>query len=548
MAMPVKSWIREVARLGATVAVAASLSGSGRPLFASEQTPPQASSPPQPAPVPQAPLERVQRLSVDDAVTLALENNLGIRAERLTPQIADMSVASAASAWTPALVSRFLSTSSTSPPDTFLSGTTDEIAEFDRVFSNLGIQQNIPRFGGSYLVTLDGARQKNNNIFDDFNPRVDSSLNIQVIQPLLRNFTIDGFRQQFLQAQKLREISDLTLRQTMTITDRNVRNAYWDLVAAIAQLAVQQQSLDLALEQLKNNRTRVEVGTMAPIDIVEAQAEVASNEEAVIVAEAAIRSAEDRLRTLVFNPEQPDFWSIRIEPSQSAQLEPRAIDIDAAVRNALDNRTDLVTARKQVEQTDIDLKYFRNQRLPDMNVQFNYGLTGLGGTAFEPLPGFPTPGETIVRRIAAERSFFSTLSDVFGNDFPRWTLQVNVGYPIGRSTAEANLARTRLQRQQSQTTVRELEIQAAAGIRDVGRSVTTNLKRVEATRKARELSEQRLQAEQKKFAVGMSSTFQVFQAQRDLARQRNQELRAIIDYNKALVDFDAIQKAPLGGR
>jgi outer membrane protein TolC len=459
-----------------------------------------------------------------------------------------MSVASAASAWTPAFVSRFLSTSSTSPPDTFLSGTTDEISEFDRVFSNFGIQQNIPRFGGQYSVTLDGSRRKNNNIFDDFNPRVDSNLNIQVIQPLLRNFTIDGFRQQFMQAQKQREISDLTLRQTMTITDRNVRNAYWDLVAAIAQLAVQQQSLDLALEQLKNNRTRVEVGTMAPIDIVEAQAEVASNEEAVIVAEAAIRSAEDRLRTLVFNPDQPDFWTIRIEPSQSAQLEPRAIDIDAAVRNALDNRTDLVSARKQVEQADIDLKYFRNQRLPDMNVQFNYGLTGLGGTAFEPLAGFPTPGQTITRQIAAERSFFSTLSDVFGNEFPTWSLQLNIGYPIGRSAAEANLARTRLQRQQSQTSVRELEIQATAGIRDVGRSVTTNLKRVEATRKARELSEQRLQAEQKKFAVGMSSTFQVFQAQRDLARQRNQELRAIIDYNKALVDFEAIQKAPLGGR
>jgi outer membrane protein TolC len=535
---------------------AAALSASGQPLFASEQEP--RIPPPQPAPTTPASLTPpvqpvldpaagpVLRMTVDEAVTSALEQNLGIRADRLQPQIADMGVASAASAWTPNLTSQFSSTSSTNPPDSFFSGA-NTVLETDRMFSTVGLAQNVPKFGTSYFVGIDASRQENNNIFSDFNPRLDSNLSLQVVQPLLRNFSIDNFRQQFLQSQNQREVADLTLRQTIVSTERNVRNAYWDLVFTVASHRVQVQSLDLAREQLKNNRTRVEVGTLAPIDIIEAEAEVARNEEAVIVAEANIKTAEDVLRALVLSPDRPDFWQLRIEPSQGPVMQPRAIDVDAAVRAALADRTDLLASRKQVESDDIDLKYFRNQRLPDLNVQFNYGLTALGGTFFEPLPGLD-PGQTISRNVAGQRSFFSTLEDVFGNDFPTWTLQLNIGYPIGRSNAEANLARTRLERTQSQTNLKNLEMQVVSAVRDVGRRVGTNFQRVEATRKAREFAEQRLAAEQKKFNVGMSDTFRVLQAQRDLSIARNTMLQAILDYNRTLNDFDAIQKVPLIAR
>jgi outer membrane protein len=553
--MRLKPVIAGCARIATAGALAATLSGYGRPVFASAHEQAQTAQPAQPAPVtvPPAPTQAppagpMLRLSVDEAVSLSLEQNLGIRADRLAPQIADMGVASAAAAWTPNFNTRFLSTSSTNPPDSFLSGTADDTLESDRVFTTVGFSQNIPWFGGNYAIGIDGSRRTNNSVFDDFNPRLDSNLNIQVVQPLLRNFRIDGFRQQFMQAQNQREVADLTLRQTITTTERNVRNAYWDLVFAVASHRVQIQSLDLALEQLKNNRTRVEVGTMAPIDIIEAESEVARNEESVIVAEANIKTAEDVLRALVLNPERPDFWQLRIEPTEEPVMQPRTIDVDAAVRTAIADRTDLQAARKQVEADDIDLKFFSNQRLPDLNVQFNYGLTALGGTVFDPLQTFPSPGQQITRTVAGQRSFFSTLGDVFANDFPTWTLQFVVGYPIGRSTAEANLARTRLERVQSQTNLRNLEMQVATGVRDVGRRVATNFQRVEATRKAARFAEERLSAEQKKFAVGMTSTFQIFQAQRDLSIARNNLLRAILDYNRSLNDFDAIQKAPLAGR
>lgn len=538
--MQVTSVIRPCARAASVAGLVIGLSGSGRPLFASEQTPPQPTlTAPQNAPQP--PAGPVLRLTSEEAVTLALEQNLGIQAERLGPQIQDYAVASARAAFTPAFFTTLTTRNESSPPDSFLAGAAPTVSE-DRFSTTAGVQQVLP-WGGNYQVTWSGSRTETTR-FTNFNPQLFSSMFAQVTQPLLRNFKIDSFRQQLLVSRNQREIADVQLRQTVEGTRRNVRNAYWDLVGALAAHQVQLQSLELARQQFRNNQRRVEVGTMAPIDIVEAEAEVARNDEALIVAEANIRSAEDRLRALMLNPGRPDFWALRIEPAEQPALQPQAIDVDGAITNALANRTDLIETRKLIEQSDISVRYFSNQRLPDVNLNATYNAIAFGGTEFEfGQTGFPPPiiGQT-------QRSFRSVLGDVFGLDFPTWTFGVTIGYPIGTSTAEAGLARARLQKSQSQTSLKGLELQVATAVRDVGRSVTTNLKRVQATQVARQLSEKRLEAEQKKFSVGMSDTFRVLQAQRDLAVARNQELRAIIDYNKALVDFQAIQVAPLGGR
>jgi outer membrane protein TolC len=481
-------------------------------------------------------------MSVEEAVSMALEQNLNLRAVRLDPQIQDLGVAQARAAYAPVLFSTISTASDESPSQSFLSGSAQTISD-ERFSSNIGMQQNLPWGGGNYQVSWAGSRRETTS-FTSFNPQLGSNLDAQITQPLLRNFRIDSLRQQVLLNNKQREIADVQLRQAIAQTTRNVRNAYWDLVSAIANHGVQQQSLELARESLRNNRTRVEVGTMAPIDIVEAEAEVARNEEAVIVSEAAIRTAEDRLRALIADPTTTDFWAMRIEPTdQPIMTPPRVIDVDGAVSTALQNRTDIIQTRKQLESADINIRFYNNQRLPDVNLEASYGLSGTGGTQYEfGQGGFPPP---IIGQ--QNRSFTTVLSDVFRNQFPSWTLGVTIGYPIGRSQAEANLARVRLQNTQSQTTLRNLELQVTTSVREAARQVNTNLKRVQATQVARQLAEQRLQAEQKKFNVGMSTTFIVFQAQRELTAARNAELRAIIDYNRSIVDFEAIQQIPLGG-
>jgi outer membrane protein len=515
----------------------------GQPASAFGQT--------QPAPLataaaqqPAPPAGPVRQLSIDDAVRLALEQNLNLRVERLNPQIEDLNIAQARSAWTPNASTTVSANNRDNPPTSFLEGGTGTINQ-ETFSTNVGINQVLP-WGANYFVNWDSARFVTNSIFTNFNPYLSSNLRMNYTQPFLRNFKIDGLRTQLLISKNTREISDVDLRDTVVRTVADVKNAYWSLVFARNSLRVSQQSLDLARESLRNNRIRVEVGTMAPIDIVEGQAEVARNEESVIIAEGDLKRNEDNLRALIMDPSAPDFWNLTLEPTDAPQFQHTAIDIEAAVRTALDKRTDIRRARKTLESSDINIRYYRNQTLPDVNLSVNYGLQGIGGTQFEPLRDF-TPGSALNRAITAQRSFGSALSNIFGNDYPNWTVGVTIGYPIGRSNAEANLARSKLQYTQSQTQIKSMELQIATTIRDLGRSVNTNAKRVEATRSSRELAEQRLDAEQKKFGVGMTTTFFVLQAQRDLAQARNNELRAILDYNRSLVNFEAAQEAAIGG-
>jgi outer membrane protein TolC len=283
---------------------------------------------------------------------------------------------------------------------------------------------------------------------------------------------------------------------------------------------------------------------MAPIDITSAQAEVASNEEAVIIQESAIQSGQDQLRTLIMNPSQPGFWTTTFKPVDQPQLARREIDVDAAVKNALANRTDIQQLKKQMNSTEINLKYAQNQKLPGVDLQARYGVTGIGGTQNQ----YDPTGISSDIVGTSVRGFGDVVRDVFGNNFRTWSVALNVSYPLGTSPAEAAFAGTKLQRRQEQTQLDQLEMGVTTEVREAARAVNTNLKRVDATRQAREFAQQRLDAENKRFSVGLSTTFELFQAQRDLARAQQNELRATIDYNQALVDFEAVQVAPISGR
>jgi len=490
--------------------------------------------------------ESVRRLSIDEAVKLALEQNLGIRIQRIDPQISDVGVMQARSFWAPNLTSSFSRNSQTQQPTNALAGGATNILNAN-VQTALGMNQFLP-WGGSYSATWNSSRATSTSNFAGFSPQLGSNLNFQYSQPLLRNFEIDQIRQQVQNSKKARELSDIQLEGVITGTLRGVKNAYWDLVYAISNLKAQQQSLALSQQSLKDNQKRVEIGTMAPIDIVQAQAEVASNEQGVIVAEAQIKQAQDNLRALILDPGTADFWNVAFEPSDAASFSDQAIDIDAAVRNALDKRTDLRSAKNTLEQSDINIKYYRNQVRPDVNANVQYITTAAGGSQLSQVDlAAAAAGAAINRSIIAERSFGSVLGDVLQNQYPNWTVGVSIGYPLGASTAHANLARVKLQYDEAQIQLKNLQLQVATQVRAVGRNVQTNQKRVQSARASRELQEKKLEAEEKKLAAGMSTTFFVFQAQRDLATARVAEIQAISDYNKSLVDFEAVQAVPLNG-
>jgi outer membrane protein len=217
------------------------------------------------------------------------------------------------------------------------------------------------------------------------------------------------------------------------------------------------------------------------------------------------------------------------------------VDVEAAVKAALEKRTDLASARKNIEITDANIVYQRNQILPDLNATVAYGLSGQGGRKLNQV-GFPpvTIGEI-------NEGFGTMMNRLLSNEFHNWSFAVQFSYPIGNGMAEANLARTRLQKSQTLVQLQNLELQVAASVRDVARNVETNQQQLVSTQATRRLMERRLEAEQKKFAAGLSTNFLVFQAQRDLADAQYSELVALLNYNKSLVDMETVQEAPTAG-
>src|SRR6476646_9834151 len=326
------------------------------------------------------PSTSVRRLSIDDATRLALEQNLGIRIQRVDPQIQDVGVWQARSFWAPNFTTSLNKNSNSQPAQSailpsFQNGTFS---------SGIGLNEVLP-WGGSYAASWNNQRLTSTNILNNFSPQLQSALNVNYTQPLLRNFSFDQIRQQVQNSKKNRDLSDIQLRAVVTGTLRSVKNAYWDLVYAINNTKAQQQSLALSQQSLKDNQKRVEIGTMAPIDIVQAQAEVASNEQGVIVADANIKQAQDNLRALILDPAAADFWTVEFDPTDEPAFSEQPIDVDEAVRAALSKRTDLLSAKNSLEQSDVNIKYYKNQVLPDVNASVNYGTSGIGGTQLSPV-------------------------------------------------------------------------------------------------------------------------------------------------------------------
>lgn len=495
---------------------------------------------------PEAAAPQTRRLTIEEAVKLALENNLGIQIARYDPQRDDYSIAQAKAAWVPSFQNTFQKDSQASPNNSFLAGGIGGKTTNASVSNSTGVNQLLPKGGGNYSLSWDASRLSTNSTFTTFSPQLRSGLSFSVQQPLVRNFDIDSMRQQVMVSLKNREISDVALRQTIATTMRTVRNAYWNLAYATASLGVQRQSLELAQESLRNTRSRVEIGTTPPIDIVEAESEVATREEAVIVAEAQIKTSEDNLRALIFDPASPGFWTMTIEAIDLPSFQAITIDPDAAVRSALERRTDLQRTVKSIEIDDVQIKFLKNQTKPDVSASFDYGLSGLGGLQLVRDVGPFGPGSGAVVGENG-RSFAATVGDLFANRYPAWTAALNVTYPLGTSPAEAELARTRIEYSQAQTQLKSQRLQVSTQVREAARQVQTNQKRVETTRAARSFAERRLEAEQRKFQAGTSTSFIVFQAQRDLAQSRNNELRAILDYAQSVVDLETVQEVPLNG-
>lgn len=506
------------------------------------------------------------RLTPERAVALALEHDLELKRDRLGPQIADLDVRAALTPWTPELSTSVQRANSEFP----LTSAIDQGQRLtDRQLSSeVALSQRLP-WGSSYRVSWDAARQTNSSVITRFQPELRASVAATYVQPLLKGFTFDAARAERDVSLQARRMADTDLTAAQAATKREVLYAYWRWVYARDYLGVQRESLAMAQALFDGNRARVAIAAMAPVDVIEAEAEVARRREVILIAETEVANAEELLRLHIFDSNTPS-GDIALEPEPGSNERPVTADAvrgmgapgetvlgmgapgeavrgmgppGEATRRALADRHDLKSLRTSLAIDDINIRRFRNDALPDVFVLASYALRGTGGTEVLRAAGFPGPVIGTNRR-----SFSSVLEDLVGTRYPSWSLELAVSYPLGTARAEADAARVSLQRRQRETALRAAEQRVIVEVNAAVRGAETNYRRLEPSATAVTLAERRLDAEQRKFAAGLSTSFFVFQAQRDLSEAREAQLRSLLDYHLATVDVEAVQVISLDRR
>jgi outer membrane protein len=487
----------------------------------------------------------VVQLTLDDAVKLALDRNLDIAVQRLNPEINDIAVARISSIYHPALTSTLNTSSATTPVTSAIGGSSNAGVPIVTGLStyNAGVAQSVPWGGGQFNVALNNNKQTSTSQNSLYNPTYNTNWSGSYTQPLLRGFSTDITRQSLQVTRINRDISDVQLRSTITNTLSNVRNAYWNYVYTVQAADVAQQSVNLADQLVKDNQTRVEVGTMAPIDVVTAQSQAATARQNLVAAQSAMYTNELTLKRLIVSGTQDPNWNARLDPVDRPEFRPEAIDVATAVRRALSERTDLDIAKKDVEANAVTLKYLNDQLKPQADFVGTYGLVGVGGSQLQFEPGATGVNRTPIGSIPG--GYADALSSLFTSNFPRWTAQINFSYPLGLSSQQASVARARVQLGQVQAQVRQVELQVATDVTNAAVTAQSNAERVQAAQAARELAQKTMEAEQSKFEVGMSTNYNVILTQRDLATAQINELQAILNYRIALVELERLQQTTL---
>jgi outer membrane protein TolC len=383
-------------------------------------------------------------------------------------------------------------------------------------------------FGLNYAAAYDVGRSTSNSTFTSLNPSWSNNLGFAVSQPLLRGRGKEASGSQLLLAQRNRTVSEESFRAQVNGILFNVVNAYWELVFAERNLQVAESSLQLAQEQLGRTRDQVEVGMLAPVEETQAQVAVAQRRNDLIVARNASANAADALRALLAAESLPGGWETELVVTEDPQVTPLPADVDAALQTSLTNRPEIAAAEATIAANRVQVDKARSDLLPALDLVGSLLYQGIGG---DRLIRGAFPDTQIIEVIPGV--YGDALSQLFGLGFGTWRIGFNFSMPIGNHTAEGNFAQATLAEDQARAELQRLRQQTILEVRQAARSVDDAGELVVSTRATRELAEQQLAIEQDRFEVGMSTNFEVLAFQDELARAQVQELRAMIDYLRA---------------
>jgi outer membrane protein TolC len=472
-------------------------------------------------------------LTVTDLINLTLENNLDITVNRLTPIVSDYLIRVNNRPFEPMLrvganVSRDSSKSTTQ-----LTGV-DTVTQMTQNYT-VGFVQTL-KTGADVAVDFTLNRSSSNNALNTFNPSWVGQMSYSYTHRLLNGFGRSINTRSIRIAQNNKSISEVQFERMVIDLVTQAQKSYWDLVFTFEDLKVKEDSLKLAEKTLSDNQRQVEVGTLARIDLVQSQTQVATRREDLLVSTFTQTQLQDQVKKVLSR--QPDAGMVlaKISPTQRAG-QPEAADIlpaANAIRVALENRPELRQANLQLRNSDIEIEYARNQLLPTLDITAQFNQSGIGGkqTIRE---GFG-PTAPIIAVIPG--GFGDALGDLLKFQSRGFRVGFEMQIPLTNRAQQAEYGRVIIEKRTTEENIKALEAQIALEVRNAITAVEMNKARIETATRSRELAQQQYDAEQRRFELGASTVRFVLEEQDNLQRLQTNEIAALINYRKALVDYD----------
>jgi len=505
------------------------------PSSVSEPPPvaPNFEAPPRPLPSPDrvgVDLSNQLSLTIEQAIDLALKNNNNIDVSRNNLEINQFNLKAARGVFDPLLNSQSFYETVTTPTASAIGGAVNGSVTQKRFFTSGGVSGFTPVGGGQYTADFNGARSTTSNTNSFLNPQYPSNFTATYTQPLWRNFSIDQNRRQIQIAQKNVQLTDSQFRQEAITIVNQTEQAYWNLVFSLRNLQVQIDALKQARAQLESNQRLVERGVLAPIDIVQATAQIATFEQNVYTAQEDVTRQENTLKTLLLPDRTAAEWSRPITPVSPIALEPPPIGLEVAVAEALKNRPELEQLDINADVNAIDQRFYKNQTKPQIDLVGTYTSQGLSGT--------PTPiGITRGVPDIFNGGIGTSLSNLLTNKFPTYRAGVNISLPWGNHVAKANLGRSIVEGKRIENQRQAEEQTIEAEVRNAIQALRSAEARLQSAAAAREAAEQIYASEQRQFRAGTTTLYLVLQRQTELITARGRELQAQTDLNRAISEF-----------
>ncbi len=467
-----------------------------------------------PGQLPAVPPTGVLPLSLRDSIALALKNNLDIAVEGFNPPQREQDLTNAKSVFDPSAFLEFSQTDNRTPPGV-------QVVQGNRLAStfwdyNAGLRQTLPT-GGTYEFRFNNEYNiLRSQSFTGFI----SKLGLTLTQPLLKNFGIEANETNIRIAANNQSISREQLRLKVSDIVTQVQNAYAEMAFSIENLRVQRRSLQLARDLVALNQARVRAGVAAPVEVTQAEAQEAARVQDVILAEKAVRDAEDTLK-VIMNLPASGGWGQEIQLTYTLTFEPKSVNLDESIQKALENRYEFKGAKLDIENKGLSTRLTRNQLLPDLSFAGSVFTNGAGST------------------------YGSDLSEMGSSHFISYAVGVVLTVPLGNRGPQSSYIKAKLAEDQAKTSLKNLELQIIQQVREAVRRIEANAKRVDANRAARVLAEEQLRVEQRRLEAGVTTTFNVLSFQRDLAAAQANEIRSIADYFESLVNLEKVQATVL---